>query len=72
VLSASWAAAGAAAWAVLSWLTPEAAWTSAVERAHALFDVGTTAAPTAIAACVAVAVVLGVALAGGRTHTPAG
>jgi hypothetical protein len=72
VLSASWAAAGAAAWAVLSWLTPEAAWTSAVERAHALLHVGTTAAPTAIAACVAVAVVLGVALAGGRTHTPAG
>lgn len=72
VLSASWAAAGAAAWAVLSWLTPEATWASVLDRAHALLHAGTTVAPHAIAVCVAVVLVVGVALAGGRTHTPAG
>ena len=72
VLSASWAAAGAAAYGVLSWLQPGAAWGSAVERAHALLDMPSLQAGPAILACALVALVAFVALAGGRTHTPAG
>lgn len=71
VLSAAWAAAGAAAWAVLSWLSPEALWVAALEHAAALFGTGAMAVWQTALASVAVAVAVAVALASGRTHTPA-
>lgn len=72
VLGGFYAAAGAAAWAVLTRLSGRDALAGAFAQAHALLDAAAPATGYAIAAALLVAVLAVVAFAGGRTHTPVG